>query len=172
MPFPPLTGGKTVLVVEDDASLRESVVMLLEANGFRAVASGDGADAWQRVGTEPFDLLVLDLMLPGMDGLELCRQVRAVSPIPILILTARDETSMVVASLECGADDYLTKPFEAAELVARLRALARRAPRPRRHPSRRSTVGRGDPCSSTPPGSASGSRANRWPCRPRSSGCS
>jgi two-component system response regulator MtrA len=129
VPFPPLIGERSVLVVEDDGSLRESVVMLLEGNGFRAVACGDGIEASRLIAREAIDLLVLDLMLPGMDGLELCRRVRAVSPIPILILTARDETAMLVASLECGADDYLTKPFEAAELVARLRALARRAGR-------------------------------------------
>ena len=129
MSFPPLTGERSVLVAEDDASLRESVVMLLEGNGFRPEGCGDGVEASARIAEEEFDLLVLDLMLPGMDGLELCRRVRAVSTVPILILTARDETAMLVASLESGADDYLTKPFEAAELVARLRALARRATR-------------------------------------------
>jgi two-component system, OmpR family, response regulator MtrA len=124
-----LSGGRNVLVVEDDASLRESLVMLLETNGFRPTAVGDGAEAWRRFPNADADLLVVDLMLPGMDGLDLCREVRARSPVPILVLTARVETPMIVASLECGADDYLTKPFEAAELIARLRALSRRAAR-------------------------------------------
>ena len=129
MSLPPLVAGKRILFVEDDASLRESVVMLLEGNGFEVVSCGDGEAAWRQFGDQQFDLLVLDLMLPGMDGLELCRQVRAVSGVPILMLTARDETPMLVAALECGADDYLAKPFDAAELVARLRALARRGTR-------------------------------------------
>lgn len=101
--------------------------MLLDVNGFDATAERDGATALRRFEDEPFDLVILDLMLPGVPGLDLCRELRAVSPVPILILTARTETAMLVAGLECGADDYVAKPFDAAALVARIRALLRRA---------------------------------------------
>jgi two-component system response regulator MtrA len=118
--------GSRILVIEDDASLRESLLLLLEANGFAAEGESDGAQALRRIATAPFDLLVLDLMLPSLDGLEICRAVRRFSGVPILFLTARTETSTLVAGLELGADDYMTKPFEAPELIARIRALLRR----------------------------------------------
>ena len=118
-----------VLVVEDDEHIRELVVLHLELEGHTVVALGDGAEALARARAEAFDLLILDLMLPGLDGVTLCRAVRRDSrntDTPILMLTARREESDKVLGLDSGADDYLTKPFGVAELVARVRALLRR----------------------------------------------
>jgi two-component system OmpR family response regulator/two-component system alkaline phosphatase synthesis response regulator PhoP len=121
--------GARVLVVEDDAHIRELVVLHLELEGHTAVALEDGAKALDLARAEPFDLLILDLMLPGLDGVTLCRAVRRESrntDTPILMLTARREESDKVIGLDSGADDYLTKPFGVRELVARVRALLRR----------------------------------------------
>ena len=118
-----------VLVVEDDRHIRELVVLHLELEGHTAVAVDDGAKALELARAEPFDLLILDLMLPGLDGVTLCRAVRRESrntDAPILMLTARREESDKVLGLDSGADDYLTKPFGVRELVARVRALLRR----------------------------------------------
>jgi len=118
-----------VLVVEDEPNIRELVCLHLGLEGYRCDAVGDGAVALERAETTRFDLLVLDLMLPGLDGLALCRAVRngrANRDVPILMLTARREESDKVVGLESGADDYLTKPFGVRELVARARALLRR----------------------------------------------
>ncbi len=115
-----------VLVVEDDESLQEIAGIVLEAGGFEVEKSGDGLDALHRFDRGDFSLIVLDLMLPGLDGLSVCREIRKKSQVPIVILTARRETPDVVAGLELGADDYLTKPFEAPELLARVRAVLRR----------------------------------------------
>ena len=118
-----------VLVVEDDDHIRELVVLHLGLEGHTAVASADGAEALALARAEPFDLLILDLMLPGLDGVTLCRAVRRESrnaDTPILMLTARREESDKVLGLDSGADDYLTKPFGVRELVARVRALLRR----------------------------------------------
>jgi two-component system OmpR family response regulator/two-component system alkaline phosphatase synthesis response regulator PhoP len=127
--------GARVLVVEDDAHIRELVVLHLQLEGHSAVAVDDGAKALEIARAEPYDLLILDLMLPGLDGVTLCRAVRRESrntDTPILMLTARREESDKVIGLDSGADDYLTKPFGVRELVARVRALLRR---------RRSTAG-------------------------------
>jgi DNA-binding response OmpR family regulator len=118
-----------VLVVEDEPNIRELVCLHLGLEGYRCDAVGDGATALDRAESTRFDLLVLDLMLPGLDGLALCRAVRngrANRDVPILMLTARREESDKVVGLESGADDYLTKPFGVRELVARARALLRR----------------------------------------------
>jgi DNA-binding response OmpR family regulator len=118
-----------VLVVEDEPHIRELVCLHLGLEGYRCVAVGDGATALERAESAPFDLLVLDLMLPRLDGLALCRAVRngrTNRDVPILMLTARREESDKVIGLESGADDYLTKPFGVRELVARARALLRR----------------------------------------------
>ena len=118
-----------VLVVEDEPHIRELVCLHLGLEGYRCDAVGDGATALERTESTRFDLLVLDLMLPGLDGLTLCRAVRngrANRDVPILMLTARREESDKVVGLESGADDYLTKPFGVRELVARARALLRR----------------------------------------------
>jgi two-component system, OmpR family, response regulator MtrA len=115
-----------VLLVEDDPSLRESVTLVLERAGMHVVAEGDGPRALRRFEGERFDLVVLDLMLPGMSGFDVCRELRRHSRIPIVILTARSATADLVAGLELGADDYITKPLDGAELVARARAVLRR----------------------------------------------
>jgi len=118
-----------VLLVEDDEHIRELVKLHLGLEGHAAVAAGDGADGLRLARAEPFDLLILDVMLPGLDGVTLCRAVRRDSrnaDTPILMLTARREESDKVLGLDSGADDYLTKPFGVRELVARVRALLRR----------------------------------------------
>ena len=115
-----------VLLVEDDPSIREITELGLRNAGFRVSASGDGRDALLQFRQEPFDLVILDLMLPTLDGYEVCREIRKSSRVPILILSAKSDTVDVVVGLELGADDYVTKPFEMAELVARARAALRR----------------------------------------------
>jgi len=118
-----------VLVVEDEPNIRELVCLHLRHEGYTCEPEADGAAALKRADDEPFDLMVLDVMLPGLDGLSLCRAVRngrINADVPILMLTARREESDKVVGLESGADDYLTKPFGVRELVARARALLRR----------------------------------------------
>jgi two-component system response regulator MtrA len=115
-----------VLVVEDDASIREVVALGLERAGFRVSTTGDGRDGLMRAKNDPFDAVVLDVMLPSLDGFEVCRELRKTSRIPVIMLTARTDTTDIVVGLELGADDYVTKPFEISELVARLRAVLRR----------------------------------------------
>ena len=116
-----------MLLVEDDASIREIATLGLEKAGFRVTASGDGRDALLRFRQDPFDLVVLDVMLPSLDGLEVCREIRRESQVPIVMLSARDELHDVIVGLELGADDYVTKPFELPELVARIKAVLRRS---------------------------------------------
>ncbi len=115
-----------VLVVEDDRSVRETATLLLERAGLRVTAVGDGGQALEEVAGHRFDLVLLDVMLPSVDGFEVCRNIRRDSQIPIVMLTARSDVADVVAGLELGADDYLTKPFQPAELMARVRAALRR----------------------------------------------
>jgi DNA-binding response OmpR family regulator len=118
-----------VLVVEDEAHIRELIQLHLGLEGLEIEAVGDGQQALVRANSQPFDLIILDLMLPGVDGISICRAVRREGPnqdVPILMLTARREESDKVLGLESGADDYLAKPFGIRELVARARALLRR----------------------------------------------
>jgi DNA-binding response OmpR family regulator len=118
-----------ILVVEDEAHIRELIQLHLGLEGLEIEAVGDGQDALVRAGSEPFDLVILDVMLPGIDGIAVCRAIRREGPnqdVPILMLTARGEESDKVLGLESGADDYLAKPFGIRELVARARALLRR----------------------------------------------
>ena len=123
-------GSRRVLVVDDDATIADSVAARLRAEGFDVVTAPDGPRAVETCRRDRPDLVVLDVMLPGFDGLEVCRQIQADRPVPVLMLTARtDETDMLVG-LGVGADDYLTKPFSMRELVARVHALLRRADRP------------------------------------------
>jgi DNA-binding response OmpR family regulator len=115
-----------ILLIEDDARLAAMVADYLGEAGFRSAVAGTGAEAERQLKREPFDAVILDLMLPDTDGLELCRRIRAESNIPLLMLTARGDPLDRVVGLELGADDYLPKPFEPRELLARLRAILRR----------------------------------------------
>ena len=117
---------RTVLVVEDDDSLQDVLSYNLAKKGYRVLQAFDGDEALQLARAEELDLIVLDIMLPGLDGLEVCRIVRREMATPILILTARDQELDKVGGLELGADDYMTKPFSIRELVARVGALIRR----------------------------------------------
>jgi DNA-binding response OmpR family regulator len=119
--------GPMVLLVDDDDRLREIVSMALEGEGYRVRGAGSAEDAMKLLDRDDPDLLILDVMLPGKDGFELCREIRTKSPLPILMLTAKTDTVDVVVGLESGADDYVTKPFVTKELVARIRALLRRS---------------------------------------------
>jgi two-component system response regulator MtrA len=116
-----------LLLVEDDASIREIATLGLEQAGFRVTATGDGRDGLIRFRQGSFDLVVLDVMLPSLDGFEVCKEIRRESQVPIVMLTARGELHDVVVGLELGADDYVTKPFELPELVARIKAVLRRS---------------------------------------------
>ena len=115
-----------VLVVDDDVTVREVVVSYLRAGGHKVVEAADGADALRAMRSEPADLVVLDLMMPGIDGLEVCRRLRATGDVPIIMLTALGAEVDRVVGLESGADDYVTKPFSPRELVLRVEALLRR----------------------------------------------
>jgi two-component system response regulator MtrA len=116
-----------ILLVEDDRSIREVVELGLKRAGYAVTPVGDGREAVERFRAGGHEAIVLDVMLPSMDGLEVCREIRRTSQVPIIMLTARAETPDIVAGLELGADDYVTKPFEVPELVARLRSVLRRA---------------------------------------------
>ena len=115
-----------ILLIEDDARLAAMVGEYLGQAGFRVTTAGSGTEGLARIGREAFDALILDLMLPDMDGLAVCRTVRSKADLPILMLTARGDAMDRVVGLEMGADDYLPKPFEPRELLARLRAILRR----------------------------------------------
>ena len=117
----------TVLVVDDESTIREIVVSYLKRDGFTTLEAADGNRARELLSTEQPDLVVLDLMLPGVDGLELCRWIRSSSQLPVIMLTARGEESDRIVGLELGADDYVTKPFSPRELAARVRTVLRRA---------------------------------------------
>src|SRR5512141_451052 len=119
--------ARTILVVGDDAALRETLVDALEVEGFRVVSAADGRDALVRFRDDKPDLALLDLMLPELSGIEVCRIIRAESGVPIVMLTAKDSELDKVVGLELGADDYVTKPFSLRELSARIRALFRRS---------------------------------------------
>jgi two-component system, OmpR family, response regulator ResD len=121
---------KTVLVVDDEPIVREVVVRYLEREGFRTLEAADGDRARQLVERESPHLVVLDLMLPGTDGLALCRWIRSRSELPIIMLTARGEEADRIVGLELGADDYVTKPFSPRELAARVRTVLRRSAAP------------------------------------------
>jgi two-component system OmpR family response regulator len=120
-------GRPSVLLVEDDAEISRMLVEVLAENGFTALSVASAAEMEASMAATPIDLVVLDIMLPGEDGLSICRRLRAASTIPIIMLTARGADVDRIVGLEIGADDYVTKPFNSRELVARIRALLRRA---------------------------------------------
>ncbi len=119
--------ARTILVVDDESTLRETLVDALEVEGFRVVAAANGREALLQFRAERPDLVLLDLMLPELSGIEVCRIIRAESGVPIVMLTAKDSELDKVVGLELGADDYVTKPFSVRELSARIRALFRRS---------------------------------------------
>ncbi len=119
--------GTRILAVEDDERIRTAVKLALEDEGWTVVEAANGEDALTAFQQQPADVVLIDIMLPGIDGFEVCRSIRRTSDVPIVMVTARDDTHDVVAGLEAGADDYLTKPFAPKELSARIRALLRRA---------------------------------------------
>lgn len=116
-----------ILIVEDDQSVRDTATLVFERAGMKVRSVGDGREALEAFDRQRFDLVVLDVMLPSLDGFEVCRAIRRISQVPVVMLTARTDTSDIVAGLELGADDYVTKPFQGPELVARARAVLRRA---------------------------------------------
>jgi DNA-binding response OmpR family regulator len=120
----------TILLVDDEESVQKLLTYPLERDGFRVVQARDGDEALARFDAEPIDLVVLDVMLPHLDGLEVCKHLRARSSVPIIMLTARDDELDKVLGLELGADDYITKPFSIREFRSRVRALLRRASAP------------------------------------------
>jgi DNA-binding response OmpR family regulator len=123
--------SSTILLVDDEDSVQKLLTYPLERDGFRVVQARDGEQALRLFGDQPIDLVVLDLMLPKVDGLEVCKRLRANSDVPIIMLTARGEELDKVLGLELGADDYITKPFSIREFRSRVRALLRRAALPR-----------------------------------------
>src|SRR5207302_9595163 len=120
----------TILLVDDEDSVQKLLTYPLEHEGFRVLQARDGEEALSRFAEERVDLVVLDLMLPKLDGLEVCRRLRAQSTVPIIMLTARDDELDKVVGLELGADDDITKPFSIREFRSRVRALLRRASAP------------------------------------------
>jgi two-component system response regulator MtrA len=146
-----------LLIVEDDPSLREVIRLGLEAGGFRIVTADNGPSALLTFASSRPDLVLLDIMLPGLDGIAVCRELRRISLVPIVMLTARASTSDVVEGLEAGADDYVTKPFEFPELVARVRSALRRAhaslPSDASEPSATGTTGPSAAGAAAPPAS-------------------
>jgi two-component system KDP operon response regulator KdpE len=138
-----MTSHPSVLVVDDEQPLRDFIRKNLEARGFTVHAAANGLEALALFNTQPLDLIILDVMMPNMDGLETARRIRQSSLVPIVILTALGEEKDKVAALDLGADDYLTKPFGVEELLARVRAVLRRA-KPQTAPLSASTLHAGD----------------------------
>src|SRR5207244_7083728 len=135
--------AQTVLVVEDEASIASFISLYLKNAGYRVKAVSSGGDALAQVEVEQPALIVLDLMLPDMDGIDVCRRIRQRKDIPILMLTARDEDVDKIIGLEVGADDYMTKPFNPRELVARVKSILRRST-PARRASESAQIRHGD----------------------------
>ncbi len=134
----------TILLVDDEDSIQTLLTYPLERDGYRVVQARDGDEALRRFGEEDVDLVVLDIMLPKLDGLEVCRRLRAESTVPIIMLTARDDELDKVLGLELGADDYITKPFSIREFRSRVRALLRRAATPHVGGRREEVIDRGE----------------------------
>src|SRR5213594_3095288 len=126
-----MPSSSTILLVDDEESIQTLLTYPLERDGYRVVQARDGDEALRRFAEETVDLVVLDVMLPRLDGLEVCKRLRSESSVPIIMLTARGEELDKVLGLELGADDYITKPFSIREFRSRVRALLRRAAAPR-----------------------------------------
>jgi DNA-binding response OmpR family regulator len=122
-----MAGEATIMLVDDEESIQKLLTYPLEREGYTVVQARDGEEALRRFAEQPIDLVVLDVMLPRLDGLEVCRRLRTGSAVPIIMLTARDDEVDKVLGLELGADDYITKPFSIRELRSRIRAVLRRA---------------------------------------------
>src|SRR5213075_902646 len=129
-PEPPMQEPATILLVDDEDAVQKLLAYPLEHEGYRVVQARDGEEALERFASEQVDLVVLDIMLPHVDGLEVCKRLRARSTVPIIMLTARDDELDKVVGLELGADDYITKPFSIREFRSRVCALLRRAKLP------------------------------------------
>ena len=134
----------TILLVDDEDAIQKLLTYPLERDGYRVVSARDGEEALQRFSDEEIDLVVLDIMLPKLDGLEVCKRLRAESTVPIIMLTARDDELDKVLGLELGADDYITKPFLIREFRSRVRAVLRRAATPHLGGKREEMIDRGD----------------------------
>src|ERR1041384_8516808 len=139
-----MTDSSTILLVDDEDAVQKLLAYPLERDVFRVVQARDGEEALARFAEERIDLVVLDLMLPKVDGLEVCKRLRADSNVPIIMLTARGEELDKVLGLELGADDYITKPFSIREFRSRVRALLRRAATPHFSGRRDELIDRGD----------------------------
>ena len=116
-----------ILIADDEAQIREILRIYFEKEGFEVIEAEDGAAAILKVQSEKPDILLLDIMMPVLDGIEVCKQVRKMSDLPIIMVTAKDDDDDRIAGLEIGADDYITKPFNSREVVARVKAVLRRA---------------------------------------------
>jgi len=123
-----MTSAAHILIVDDDREIRDLLSRFLAKHGYRVSDAADGRGMWRAIDGSGIDLIVLDLMLPGVDGLTLCRELRSRSSIPVIMLTAMGEETDRIVGLEMGADDYLAKPFNPRELLARIKAVLRRAP--------------------------------------------
>ena len=119
--------GEKVLVVDDEPQIRRALRVVLRANGYSVTEVGTGEDALDAAASQPFDLMILDLMLPDVEGVEVCRRLREWSHLPVIVLSAHDEEDVKVQALDEGADDYVSKPFSAPELLARMRSAVRRS---------------------------------------------
>ena len=139
-----MPNSSTILLVDDEDSIQTLLTYPLERDGYRVVQSRDGEDALRRFSEEEVDLVVLDIMLPRLDGLEVCKRLRSQSNVPIIMLTARGEELDKVLGLELGADDYITKPFSIREFRSRVRALLRRAATPQAGVEREEIIERGE----------------------------
>jgi DNA-binding response OmpR family regulator len=135
-----MSDAQTILLVDDEDSVQKLLAYPLERDGYQVLPARDGEEALIRFAQEQVDLVVLDLMLPRLDGLEVCRRLRAQSSVPIIMLTARGDELDKVMGLEVGADDYITKPFSIREFRSRVRALLRRAAAPRHDPRREEVI--------------------------------
>ena len=139
-----MPNASTILLVDDEDSIQTLLTYPLERDGYRVVQARDGEEALRRFADEDVDLVVLDVMLPRLDGLEVCKRLRSASSVPIIMLTARGEELDKVLGLELGADDYITKPFSIREFRSRIRALLRRAASPHVERDRDEVIQRGE----------------------------